>query len=121
MVLNYIVAVAIGMPDLPMPSIGWPSPAPGRSGDGFGLPYMFKKIGECTQHLGVVAIATKMSMVLPMSIFILLDPADPFTAAVLLAFPAVWLASSPGRNADPVIDADDDRPDPSDVFRLRPD
>lgn len=85
---------------------------------GLSFLYMFKKIGQCTQQLGlgVVAIATKMSMVLPMTVFMLLDPSDPFTwstgIAVLLAFPAVWLASSPARSTnDPVSTAQDNRPD----------
>lgn len=120
-VINYIVAASIAV------GVAGPTHAWGRmdtpstwAGAVMGLSflYMFKKIGQCTQQLGlgVVAIATKMSMVLPMAVFILLDPTDPFTwqkgLAVLLAFPAVWLASSPGRSADdPVIAAQDDRPD----------
>ncbi len=120
-VINYIVAGAVAV------ALAGPSHALGRletpstlAGAVMGLAflYMFKKIGQCTQFLGmgVVAIATKMSMVLPMTVFILLDPNDPFSwtkaVAVFLAFPAVWLASSPGRSADdPMIAALDDRPD----------
>jgi uncharacterized membrane protein len=120
-VINYIVAGTLAV------LMAGPSHALGRVPEpssiagvvmGLSFLYMFNKIGQCTQQLGlgVVAIATKMSMVLPMSVFMLLDPTDPFTwqkaTAVVLAFPAVWLASSPGRSADdPVIDAADDRLD----------
>ncbi len=120
-VINYIVAGTIAI------ALAGPAHAAGRidapsswAGAIMGLSflYMFKKIGQCTQVLGmgVVAISTKMSMVLPMAVFILLDPNDPFSwpkaAAVLLAFPAVWLASSPSQSSDdPVIAAQDKRPD----------
>lgn len=120
-VINYIVAgtiaIALAGPAHAVGRIDAPSSWAGAI-MGLSFLYMFKKIGQCTQVLGmgVVAIATKMSMVLPMAIFILLDPNDPFSwpkaAAVLLAFPAVWLASSPGQSADdPVIAAQDNRPD----------
>lgn len=104
-VINYMVAAVISI------GIAGPSHALSRLGEvsslagaGMGLIflYMFRKIGECTQQLGlgVVAIATKMSMVLPMIVFILLDPTDAFSwhkgAAIALAFPAVWLASTQG-------------------------
>ena len=105
-VLNYIVAGFLSI------LLAGPMHFPGRLGEpstaagcamGLIFLYMFKKIGECTQQLGlgVVAIATKMSMVLPMAVFILLDPADALTwgkgIALFLAFPAVWLASTGGR------------------------
>ena len=104
-VINYMVAAVISI------GIAGPSHALSRLGEvsslagaGMGLIflYMFRKIGECTQQLGlgVVAIATKMSMVLPMIVFIMLDPTDAFSwhkgAAIALAFPAVWLASTQG-------------------------
>ena len=103
-VINYIVASSLSI-GLAGPVHAWgrllePSTAAGVV-MGLAFLYMFKKMGECTQQLGmgVTAIATKMSMVLPMSVFILLDPADPITwqkaVAVVLAFPAVWLASAP--------------------------
>ena len=102
-VINYIVAavisVAIAGPAYALSRIGVPSTWAGVA-MGVIFLYMFRKIGECTQQLGmgVVAIATKMSMVLPMMVFILLDPADSYTwhkgAAIVLAFPAVWFAST---------------------------
>ena len=105
-VINYIVAatMAIGMagPTHVLSRLPEPSTFAG-AGMGLIFLYMFRKIGECTQKLGlgVVAIATKMSMVLPMIVFIALDPADGFTwhkgGAILLAFPAVWLASTQSR------------------------
>lgn len=120
-VINYAVASVLSIA-LAGPAHAWsrldaPSTLAGAI-MGLAFLYMFKKMGQCTQllGLGVVAIATKMSMVLPMTVFILMDPADPFTwqkgVAVLLAFPAVWLASSPRKSAgDPVIAAQDRRPD----------
>jgi uncharacterized membrane protein len=120
-VINYIVAGTLAV------LLAGPSHALGRVPEpsslagvvmGLSFLYMFNKIGQCTQQLGlgVVAIATKMSMVLPMSVFMLFDPTDPFTwqkaTAVVLAFPAVWLASSPRRSADgPAIDGADFRLD----------
>lgn len=105
-VINYIVAcglsVVLAGPSHALARLTEPSTAAGALMGLFFL-YMFNKIGECTQQLGlgVVAIATKMSMVLPMTVFMLLDPKDPFTwqkaTAVLLAFPAVSLASNTGR------------------------
>ncbi len=105
-VVNYMVAgtLAVAMAG---PSHAWermdePSTAAGVA-MGLIFLYMFKKIGECTQKmgLGVVAIATKMSMVLPMMVFMFLDPNDPWTwqktLAVGLAFPAVRLASDAGK------------------------
>ena len=83
-VLNYIVAgsIAIGIAG-PAHALGRVSEPSSMAGAVMGLAflYMFKKIGECTQHLGmgVVAIATKMSMVLPMSIFILYSMLTAFT------------------------------------------
>ena len=120
-VINYIVAGTLAIlmagPGHALDRVLEPSSFAGVV-MGLSFLYMFNKIGQCTQQLGlgVVAIATKMSMVLPMSVFILLDPTDPFTwqkaTAVLLAFPAVWLASSPGRSAeDPAMEAADDRLD----------
>ena len=107
-VINYIVAcvlsVALAGPGHALDRVTEPSSMAGAL-MGLAFLYMFNKIGECTQQLGlgVVAIATKMSMVLPMTVFMLLDPKDPFTwqkaTAVLLAFPAVTLASSSRRNA----------------------
>ena len=107
-VINYIIAcglsVALAGPGHALDRVTEPSTMAGAL-MGLAFLYMFNKIGECTQQLGlgVVAIATKMSMVLPMCVFMLLDPKDPFTwqkaTAVLLAFPAVTLASSPVRNA----------------------
>lgn len=103
-VINYIVASLFSI-GLAGPAHVWsrldePSTAAGLV-MGMGFLYMFKKIGECAQQLGmgVVAIATKMSMVLPMTVFMLMDPEDgltwPKAAAVLLAFPAVRFASAP--------------------------
>lgn len=119
-VINYIVAGTVAI------SVAGPSHAVGRMDEpstlagalmGLAFLYMFKKIGECTQKLGlgVVAIATKMSMVLPMAVFILLDPEDGLTVrkglALILAFPAVWLASQPGKT-EPAIPAAEGEPRP---------
>ncbi len=105
-VINYLVAatmaIAMAGPAHAWSRLGEPSTFAGMA-MGVIFLYMFRKIGECTQQLGlgVVAIATKMSMVLPMLVFILMDPADGFTwhkgAAILLAFPAVWYASTPSK------------------------
>lgn len=102
-VINYMVAaalsIAIAGPEHALSRLGEPSSLAGAA-MGVIFLYMFRKIGECTQELGlgVVAIATKMSMVLPMLVFIAMDPTDAYTwhkgAAIALAFPAVWLAST---------------------------
>ena len=102
-VINYMVAstlcVAIAGYTHTLDRLSAPSSLAGAA-MGLIFLYMFKKIGQCTQELGlgVVAIATKMSMVLPMMVFIVLDPTDAFTwhkgVAIALAFPAVWLAST---------------------------
>ena len=104
-VVNYIVAAILSI-SLAGPAHAWtrmdePSTAAGVL-MGLAFLYMFKKIGECTQQLGlgVVAIATKMSMVLPMTFFMVWDPSDAMNwqkgLAVILAFPAVYLASDSG-------------------------
>lgn len=108
-VINYLVAasMAIGMAGAghTLSRLDQPSTLAGV-GMGLFFLYLFRKIGECTQQmgLGVVAIATKMSMVVPMLIFILMDPSDAFSwqkgAAILLAFPAVWYASTPSGSPD---------------------
>jgi uncharacterized membrane protein len=105
-VVNYIVAAILAI------SMAGPEHAWGRMDEpstmagvlmGLAFLYMFKKIGECTQQLGlgVVAIATKMSIVLPMTFFMVWDPADAMNwqkgLAVILAFPAVYLASDSGQ------------------------
>jgi hypothetical protein len=107
-VINYMVAatlsVAMAGPGHALERLAAPSSLAG-AGMGLIFLYMFRKIGECTQQLGlgVVAIATKMSMVLPMLVFIALDPSDAFTwhkgAAIGLAFPAVWLASTQSKKS----------------------
>ena len=107
-VINYIVAATLSVllagPEHAWSRLGVPSTWAGVA-MGVIFLYMFRKIGECTQQLGlgVVAIATKMSMVLPMMVFILMDPSDAYSwqkgAAIMLAFPAVWFASTQGRKA----------------------
>ena len=102
-VINYMVAAALSIamagPEHAVERLSAPSSLAGAA-MGVIFLYMFRKIGECTQQLGlgVVAIATKMSMVLPMLVFIAMDPTDAFNvykgAAIALAFPAVWLAST---------------------------
>ena len=108
-VINYIVAatmaIAMAGPGHVLTRLGEPCTLAGVA-MGVIFLYMFRKIGECTQQLGlgVVAIATKMSMVLPMLVFILMDPTDAFSwhkgAVIVLAFPAVWYASTPGSGQD---------------------
>ena len=102
-VINYMVAatlsIAMAGPEHALERLSAPSSLAGAA-MGVIFLYMFRKIGECTQKLGlgVVAIATKMSMVLPMLVFIAMDPTDAFSwhkgAAIALAFPAVWFAST---------------------------
>lgn len=112
-VINYLVAacMAVGMAGAGHVAgrLGEPSTLAGL-GMGLFFLYLFRKIGECTQQLGlgVVAIATKMSMVLPMLFFILMDPTDAFSwqkgIAIVLAFPAVWYASTQSGGSDPSAD-----------------
>ena len=94
-VINYMVAatlsIAMAGPEHALERLSAPSSLAGAA-MGVIFLYMFRKIGECTQKLGlgVVAIATKMSMVLPMLVFIAMDPTDAFSwhkgAAIALAF-----------------------------------
>ena len=108
-VINYLVAATLSVlmagPEHAWSRLGAPSTWAGVA-MGVIFLYMFRKIGECTQQLGlgVVAIATKMSMVLPMMVFILMDPSDAYSwhkgAAIALAFPAVWFASTQGRQQE---------------------
>jgi hypothetical protein len=67
--------------------------------------YIFNKMSQCTvaHGVGVASIAAKLSMVIPVLIFMLLDDTDQPTAlkigAVLLAIPAVVLASAPPKSS----------------------
>lgn len=71
---------------------------------GLGFLYVFNKMSQCTvdHGVGVASIAAKLSLVVPVLIFMLADASDSPTAfkvgAVLLAFPAVILASAPPKN-----------------------
>ena len=61
--------------------------------------YLFQLIARTTQTLGltVTSIASKLSMVLPVALFLAFDPLDALTwkkgVAIALAIPAIVLAS----------------------------
>lgn len=65
--------------------------------------YLFQLIARATQEIGltVTSIASKLSMVLPVALFLAFDPQDTLNAqkgaAILLAVPAIVLSSWKGR------------------------
>ena len=72
---------------------------------GLAFYYIFNKMSQCTvKHgMGVASISAKLSMVIPVLVFMLLDAEDKPTtlkiAAVVLAIPAVVLASAPAKSS----------------------
>ena len=70
---------------------------------GTGFLFLFNLMAKCTRELGVsiATISTKLSMVIPISIFIIIDPEDQITTAkglaIILAIVTIILASSNGK------------------------
>ena len=70
---------------------------------GTGFLFLFNLMAKCTRELGVsvATISTKLSMVIPISVFIIIYPEDQITTAkgiaILLAIITIILASSNGK------------------------